>query len=233
MDSPEQTIPIVEAKTITSLQNYRDWGKNILGRARDFLRPVLEPALIFLLVLVCYRPLLPGSFLMDDQRLVQLDNPLVNGVLTPRTIWFQTDFPLSTVALWLQWLAWGNNPAGYHAVNIALQTLSAVLLWRLLTRLKIPGAWLAATLFAIHPVCVNSVGRIAEIKNTLSLPFFLLSFLLYLHYETSALYPADENQSAAKSRRNLVASFYGLSLLSFVAALLSKTSTVMLPVVLV
>lgn len=195
--------------------------------------PASRVALIFILVLICYSPLLPGSFLMDDQRLIELDNPLVNKVLSPRTIWFQTDFPLSTFALWLQWLTWGNNPGGYHGVNIVLQTLSSVVLWRLLARLKIPGAWLAAVLFAVHPVCVNSVARIAEIKNTLSLPFFLLSFLLYLHYEANALYAADQNQSARKPRRNLVAIIYGLSLSAFVLALLSKTSTVMLPVVLV
>ena len=93
-----------------------------------------------------------------------------------RSIWFQTDFTLSTFALWLQWLAWGDNPSFYHAVEHVAACLSAVLLWRLLARLKIPGAWLAAALFAVHPVCVNSVARIAEIKNTLSLPFFILSF---------------------------------------------------------
>lgn len=185
------------------------------------------------LILLCYLPLLPGSFLMDDQRLIELDNALVNGTLTPRTIWFQTDFPLSAFALWLQWLAWGKSPAGYHAVNIALQTLSAVLLWRLLLRLNIPGAWLAAGLFAVHPVCVNSVARIAEIKNTLSLPFFLLSFLLYLHYEAGALYPVDQTGATRTPHRHRVAIIYGLSLVAFVLALLSKTSTVMLPVVLV
>ena len=188
---------------------------------------------ILLLVLICYRPVVPGNFLMDDQRLVQLDNPLVSGIFTPRSIWFQTDFPLSTLALWLQWLAWGNNPAGYHVVNITLHFVSSVVLWRLLARLKIPGAWLAATLFAIHPVCVNSVGRIAEIKNTLSLPFFLLSFLFYLRYEATRLYPTGAKHSSGKPQRNHAALFYGISLVSFVLALLSKTSTVMLPVVLI
>ena len=131
---------------------------------------------IFALVLVIYLPLLPGSFVMDDQRLIREANPLVTGELTPRSVWFQTDFPLTLCTWWGERLMWGDNPAGYHAVNIALQAISAVLLWRVLARLKMPGAWLAAAIFAVHPVCVGSVARIAELKNTLSLPFFLLSF---------------------------------------------------------
>src|SRR5208282_470676 len=192
------------------------------SRVQFGLGVLLIPAL----VLIVYSPILPGNFLMDDHRLIKEDNPLANGEFTPFNIWFQTDFTLSTFALWLQWLAWGENPGFYHAVNMLLHALSAVLLWRLLARLKIPGSWLAAALFAVHPVCVNSVARIAEIKNTLSLPFFILSFWLYLHYEALSLKPVQQN------RRGQAALWYGLSLVAFVLALLSKTSTVMLPLVL-
>lgn len=182
--------------------------------------------LLFALVLLVYLPILPGNFLMDDHRLIKDDNPLVNGELGPLTIWFQTDFTLSTFTLWLQWLAWGEHPGPYHVVNLVLHGLSGVLLWRLLTRLKVPGAWLAAAIFAVHPVCVNSVARIAEIKNTLSLPFFILSFWLYLRYETFSINRVNEH------RRNAGAVWYAFSLVAFVLALASKTSTVMLPVML-
>jgi len=169
------------------------------------------------LALAAYWPILPGNFLMDDRKLIETANPLVNGALGPLSIWFQSDFPLSTLAFWLQWLAWGQNPAGYHAVNIALHVLSAALLWLLLARLKIRGAWLAAALYAVHPVCVATVARIAELKNTLSLPFFLLSLWGFLRY--------DE----ASSRRASGAGWLAFSLIAFVLALLAKTSTVMLP----
>jgi Flp pilus assembly protein TadD len=169
------------------------------------------------LVLAAYHPLLPGSFLMDDRRLVQTDNPLVNGTSGPLSIWFHADFALSTFAFWVEWLAWGQNPAGYHAVNMALHALSAVLVWGLLARLKIPGAWLAAAMFAVHPVGVATVGRIAELKNTLSLPFFLLSLWLYLRYEAASFRPSGG------------ALWLAGSLAAFVLALLAKTSTVMLP----
>ena len=150
------------------------------------IRLILGALFLFALVFAVYRPILPGSFLIDDHRLIGSDNPLVNGEFTPRSIWFQTDFALTTIGWWVERQFFGENPAGYHAVNMALQALSAVLLWRLLARLKLPGAWLAAAIFAVHPVCVNSVARVSELKNTLSLPFFLLSFRAYLSYETLA-----------------------------------------------
>ena len=195
-------------------------------------RLALGVLLIFTLVLIVYRPILPGNFLMDDSRLVEADNPLVNGEFTPRTIWFQTDFTLSTFVFWLEWQAWGKNPGGYHAVSMALQALSAVLVWRLLARLKIPGAWLAGAMFAIHPVGVNSVARIAELKNTLSLPFFLLSFWTYLHYESCSLYPAKKEQASSQRPNGNGTQWYVISLMAFMLALMGKTSTVMLPVVL-
>ncbi len=168
---------------------------------------------------------------MDDTRLIAGDNALVNGQLTLRTLWFGTDFTLSTFVWWLEHLAFGAHPAGYHLVNITLHALSALLLWRLLAQLKIPGAWLAGALFAVHPVCVNSVARIAELKNTLSMPFLLLSFIAYLRYENSRLYPQDtppSNHNAA----NAAVLWYGISLCAFVLGLMAKTTIIMLPVVL-
>jgi protein O-mannosyl-transferase len=201
---------LLEESTLPSLPRDAD---RVSGRL------VLGVLAIFALVLVAYRPILPGSFLMDDRRLIAGDNPLVTGELGPFSILFQKEWSLSWLAFWAQWRAWGNNPGWYHAVNMFLHAASAVLVWRLLAALKIPGAWVAAAIFAVHPVCVISVARIAELKNTLSLPFFLLSFWLYLPH-------------LAPQRPGLAALRYGLSLVAFILALLSKTSTVMLPLVL-
>ena len=126
----------------------------------------------------------------------------------------------------------GENPAGYHAVCLVLHAVSGILLWRLLARLKIPGAWLAAVLFVVHPVCVNSVARISELKNTLSLPFFLLAFLGYLHYEAAALYPEISNPPETHPSHRRATLWYVFSLIAFVLSLLSKTTVVMLPVLL-
>jgi Flp pilus assembly protein TadD len=175
-----------------------------------------------LAVFAVYWPALRGQFLWDDFLVVQR-NPLVTGERGLGAIWFRMDFPLTCVAFWLEWLAWGNHPAGYHLVNVLLHVTSAVLLWRLLTRLRIPWAWLAAMIFAVHPVCVGSVAWISELKNTLSLPFFLLGILWYLPLDSE---PHTSGLAPRACMR------YWMSLGAFLLALLSKTSTVMLPLVL-
>ena len=154
---------------------------------------------------------------------------MVTGQLGPSSVWFQTEWAFSTFVFWAQWLAWGAKPGCYHAVNMALHALSAVLLWRLLARLRFKGAWLAGALFAVHPVAVASVARIAELKNTLSLPFFLLATLFYVRYEDASL---PRHESNPERQGGPAALWYGLSLAAFVLALLSKTSTVMLPLLL-
>src|SRR5262249_47606819 len=110
---------------------------------------------------------------------------------------------------------------------------------RLLARLRVPGAWVAGAVFAVHPVCVASVGRIAELKNTLSLPFFLLSFWAYLRYEQNALYAASETSAkpplTPDPSPHLIGRgqlWYGLSLVGSVLAFLSKSTTLVLPLML-
>jgi tetratricopeptide (TPR) repeat protein len=196
-----------------------------------FKRDSFAAVAIFGLVFLVYWPVLHGEFIWDDFLLVG-QNPLVTGRLGPGTVWFGTSFPLTTLAFWAQYLAWGMNAHAFHVVNVTLHALNAVLLWRLLARLQVRGAWLGAVLFAVHPVCVATVAWISELKNTLSLCFFLLSFLWYLRFTQQAepKVTALENQGTARVRRARL--FYALSLVAFVLSLLSKTSTVVLPVVL-
>ena len=67
-------------------------------------------------------------------------------------------YPLAHSAFWLQHKLWGDQTAGYHLVNLAAHSLSAFLLLLVLRRLAVPGAMLAAFIFALHPVHVESVG---------------------------------------------------------------------------
>jgi tetratricopeptide (TPR) repeat protein len=196
-----------------------------VSQSGRFAEIVPGAALIVLLTFAAYWPvLLRGQFIWDDPLLVE-KNPLVTQTLNLRSVWFQTDFPLSVVAFWLQWLSWGKAAAGYHIVNVLLHALNSVLVWRVLRRLNIRGAWLAGAIFAVHPVCAASVAWISELKNTLSLPFFLLSIWFYLRRTQKA----DSENHASRNTQYL---WYALSLAAFVLALLAKTSTVMLPVVL-
>jgi len=184
---------------------------------------LIPAALIVLLTLAAYWPVVRGEFIWDDPLLVE-KNPLVTHTLTLKTVWFRTDFPLSVIAFWLQWLAWGKNAAGYHTVNILLHALNSIFVWRLLAKLNVRGAFLAGILFAVHPVCAASVAWISELKNTFSLPFFLTSIWCYLE--------AEETKPENHASRTTNQAWYAFSLLAFVLALLAKTSTVMLPVVL-
>ena len=202
------------------------------------------------LVFLVYSPLLHGQLVWDDYLLIG-SNPLVTGKLDLGSVWFQTAFPLSIVAFWLQWLVWGSHPIPFHVVNILFHALNAVLVWRLLSRLlvgrespradssmalphqtipSLSSAWLGAAFFAVHPVCVATVGWISELKNTMSLLFFLLSFLWYLQFEEE-----EEKRAAGMTDAHRGAgptSLYLRSLAAFALSLLSKTSTVVLPLLL-
>ena len=183
-----------------------------------------KAALIVLLAVGAYWPSIGGGYLWDDTafidrsptrptaRLIQADDGLYR-------MWFTTEavdyWPLANSAFWAQWRLWGMNPTGYRVTNIALHALGAVLLWLVLRRLRVPGAWLGALLFAVHPVGVASVAWISELKNCLSLPLCMAAALAWLRFEDSG------------HRR-----WYALSLVAFLLALTAKTSVVMLPVVL-
>ncbi|HEY2827155.1 MAG TPA: O-GlcNAc transferase, partial [Pirellulales bacterium] len=141
---------------------------------------------IALATIFVYWPCRHGDFLWDGALLIT-NNPLVKAPDGLIRIWFSREpvdyWPVTNSMFWLQWHLFGNNPTGYHDTNMVLQIASALLVWTILRRLSVPGAFLAALLFAIHPVNVESVAWIAQLKNTLSMFFFLLSVLWYLNAE--------------------------------------------------
>jgi protein O-mannosyl-transferase len=193
---------------------------------------------IVLLTFLSYWPTLQAGFIWDDDKMLT-SNPLVRLPLGLYYIWCSTAlpdyFPLTSTSFWLEWRLWGEHPAGYHLTNLLLHAASAVLLWKVLQRLRIPGAWLAALLFAVHPINVQSVAWIAERKNTLCMFFFLLSLLWYLRSQSkevglNAQRPQTSNPQP--STLNPQRLYYWLSLGAFLCALLSKTAVVMGPFVL-
>ena len=176
----------------------------------------LAPITILLLAILAYLPAMHAGFIWDDTLLIG-DNAALKSANGLHTIWITQlmgdNWPVTATSFWLEWRLWGMNASGYHVINIILHGLNAVLLWQVLRRLNIKGAWAAGLLFAVHPVCTASVAWISERKNTLSLFFMLVSFLFYLR---------------ADSRLK----WLFISLVAFALALLSKSSVVGFPVIL-
>ncbi len=128
-------------------------------------------------------------------------------------------WPLTATGFWLEWHAFGDNPLGYHLVNVALHAIGALLVWRLMVVMGLPGGWFAALLFAVHPLCVETVTWVSELKNVLSLPLMLLAAIHFVRADQWI--EADKPGGGTRD--------YWLALFWFVMAMFAKTSIVMLP----
>src|SRR4029450_5427971 len=91
-------------------------------------------------------------------------------------------YPMVFSMFWIEYRLWDLNPLGYHLVNVLLHGIGAVLLWFVLRRLAVPGAWLAAAVFALHPVHVESVAWVTERKNVLSGVLYFAAMLTYFRF---------------------------------------------------
>jgi tetratricopeptide (TPR) repeat protein len=165
--------------------------------------------LILLTTMLVYSPALHGGVLWDDDQ--HLIPPKLQSAAGLYRIWFdvgatQQYYPVLYSAFWVEHKLWGDSVFGYHVVNVLWHMLAVVLLYFILVRLKIPGALLAAAIFALHPVMVESVAWMSEQKNTLSAVFCLSAMLAFLKFD----------ESRQKSN-------YFLSLGLFLLGLLTKT----------
>ena len=166
-----------------------------------------------------YQPAWNGGFIWDDDDYVT-NNELLTAPDGLQRIWFSLDspsqyFPLVYTTFRIEHALWGLNPSGYHWINLLLHVANALLVWRALVRLKVPGAWVAGAIFALHPVHVESVAWITERKNVLMGFFFLLTLLAWIAF-------LDE-----RTKRPWRS--YGLALILYVLALSAKTTACTLP----
>jgi tetratricopeptide (TPR) repeat protein len=173
---------------------------------------------LVIVTFVAYQPTWHAGFIWDDDDHLTA-NPAMTAPHGLRTIWSSLAvsryYPLTLTSFWVQRRLWGLNPLPYHLVNVALHATNGVLVFLLLRRLRIRAAWLAAMAWALHPVNVESVAWITELKNVQSGLFFFLAVWCFLRVEAGA-------------RRG----WYGLALVCGLAAMTSKPSTVVLPVAL-
>src|ERR1017187_2267054 len=214
---------------------------SILGRTL----PVWQGGLIVLLVFLAYLPALHGGFVWDDDSWTTNLSPLFQDTVGLRLIWFQPTvlqqyYPLSGTTFWLDYQLWKFWTPPYHVENILLHSLAALLFWRLLLRLQLPGAWLAAAIFALHPVMVESVAWITERKNLLSLALYLGALLAYGQYARYAQRVTGDTCQVTEPEKVILASalsrgtrypslFYGLAFVLFLGALLAKATAFSLP----
>lgn len=193
---------------------------------RDWFRALLLVALVF----IAYTQVFRAGLIWDDESHLTR-NPCVVGPLGLKEIWTTTQavyYPLVLTTFWVLHKVVGLNPLSYHALNVLLHAFSAILLWRVLRLLVVRGAWLGAALWALHPVMVQSVAWVTELKNTQSCVFYLLSILFFLKWD-------DQRGAVSGLQRRTKdgrSSVFALSLVCFILATLSKPSVVMLPFVL-
>jgi len=186
---------------------------------RIAMRTIFLALLLSGLTILAYRPVWNGGFIWDDDRYVT-NNPLLAAPDGLRRIWFSLDapsqyFPLTYTVLRVERFLWGLNPAGYHWVNLLFHVANALLVWRMLTRLNLPGGWPASAIFALHPVQVESVAWISELKNLLMGFFFLLTLLAWIEFIDSR-----------GDRRRI---FYVAALIFYFLALAAKSTACTLP----
>lgn len=136
--------------------------------------------------IIAYHPAWHGRPVWDDES--HLTPPQLRSVEGLERIWLQPGathqyYPLVFSLFWVEYRLWGYTTFGYHLVNILTHAFSAILLWKILRRLEVPGAHWAAVIFALHPVCVESVAWMSEIKNCLSGLFYLGAALIYLRFD--------------------------------------------------
>ena len=165
---------------------------------------------------IAFAPALRGDWVWDDDAEI-VQNAVIKDPGGLGKIWRGeglTDyFPLKSTVQWVQWRLWQDARVGYHVTNLALHLISALLVWRVLARLGLRCAWLGGLIFTLHPITVESVAWIAELKNVLSLPPLLLALDHWISFEQHG------------RRRD-----HGLAVALFAVAMLCKTSVVALPV---
>jgi tetratricopeptide (TPR) repeat protein len=179
---------------------------------------LLQAAMLVLAGWWAFAPALHGGWLWDDAGYLP-HNVLLHDSARLWKIWFAPGtfaeyYPLTATVQYLEWSLWGNWTLPYHATSVVLHLIGALLVWRLLERLGLKLAWLGGLVFAVHPLAVESVAWISELKNTLSLALFLPAMLFYLDY--------DERRQERD---------YRLALGFFLAAMLAKVTVAPFPFV--
>ncbi len=192
-------------------------------------RPWLLALVLVIVTFVAYQPIWRAGFIWNDDAHLTA-NPAMTAPHGLKMIWSSLAvgryYPLTLTNFWFQWRLWRLHPLPYHLVNVLFHAANAVVVYFLLRQLRLPAAWLAAMVWALHPVNVESVAWITELKNTQSGLFFFLSLLFFLRF-------AEEKQVTNRWYSGYVAGlWYVAALVCGLAAILSNATTAVLPLAL-
>jgi hypothetical protein len=180
--------------------------------------------LVVVATILAYQQTWHAGFIWDDDTHLTQNSCIVGG-LGLKGIWTTSAamyYPLVLTNFWLQHALWGLYPLPYHVLNVLMHTACALLFWQVLRELHVRGAWFGAIVWSLHPVMVESAAWITELKNTQSAFFYLLAILFFIKWHRARSLP-----EVKIARRQ-----YVLVIICAVLAILSKSSTVILPVVL-
>jgi len=202
---------------------------------------------LLLLVVICYAMTAQFGYIWDDDTYV-VNNTHLRDFAGLSRMWTHVGatpqyYPVTFTSFWMEYQLFGLNPGVSHVVNLLLHAGSVLLLWTILKGLRVPGAWLAAAIFAVHPIHVESVAWITERKNTLSLAFGLSALLVYLRYAGLIAKPQAAPKPTIKTEDGEEEDdggvdlslpddpkrLYALFIILFLCALLSKTTLSVLP----
>ncbi len=191
---------------------------------QDIRKGICKGLVIVLLTLLAYAYATQCGYIWDDDMYVY-QNPTLLNLTGLWDIWFTPGstpqyYPLVFTGFWIEHKLGGLNPLSYHIINILIHAANALLIWRLLKRLEVPGAWFVGLIFAIHPVNVESVAWVTERKNVLSMFFYLLTAHALFTWN-----PPEQDKPFAERNHK----FYAIALVLFACALLSKTTACTLP----
>ncbi len=202
------------------------------GRWPAWLQFLIGALALLLLTQISYWPLHTAGYIWDDAGWL-VHNHFAHHWRGLWSIWLNPKasiqyYPLVFTAFVVQWHLWGADAFCYHLVNIFLQGINAILLWRILVKLNLRGAWIVAAIWAIHPVQVETVGWVVEQKSLLSAFFLFPAILAWIRFaDLPGTRPATAPFLTAREWR-----FYILGTLAYVLSLLAKTDACAIPVVL-
>ncbi len=196
-------------------------------RRRKFL---LQFALLLILVVAAFWPSLGGGPLWQDAARITTNVSLRTWPGVAR-LWMHPNAqplytPMAATFLAAEHRSWHADLPRYRAVSFLLHLINVLLLWKILRRLNVRVAWLAAAVFAVHPICLQAVAWVSQQGTLLATTFALAAMLACLRWQRVEPPPPEDSLWMPPDWRGWL---YPVALIFFTAAVLSHPMVVAMP----